>query len=328
MSSTEGGGTPEAPKKIAVMFIHGIGTEDPDYADNATRILVEQFEEVCGGMPHPELVVEAVDWNHGIDEGLGEFMRDVLPPGFPRWSQWLNRLVHQIYNVCNLAMLPLGLSALLRWVPGLPKANWPTLRWFFVYFVGDVVAYQPGPGDKPDGYTAIHQAVDDTLDRLAKRAPRAPLCVIAHSLGSVIASDHFYDLQRQGDPSQEATVRAATPPPEDRLPLTFFYTLGSPIALWRIRYREFDRPVRLVSANYFASAEAVKAAQWINFYDPDDFIAYPLKPLSDEYDAAVNEDRTVHVGPPILGSTPLSHVAYFNSRRIMRAIAEQLAQLV
>jgi hypothetical protein len=317
------------------MFIHGIGSEDPQYAGNATRILVEEFGVACPGRPPPELVVEAVNWNQAIDEGLAEFMKDVLPPCFPCWSEWLNRLFHRIYNGCNLAMLPLGLSALLRWVPGLPNANWPTLRWFFVYFVGDVVAYQPGPGDAVDGYTAIHQAVDDTLDRLAERAPGAPLCVIAHSLGSVIASDHFYDLQRhfydlqpQGDQRQEATVRTAAPSPGDRLPLTFFYTLGSPIALWRIRYRTFDRPVRLVSTDYFAHAAAAKTAQWINFYDPDDFIAYPLKPLSPQYDAAVNEDRPVHVGPPILGSTPLSHVAYFNSRRIMRAIADQLAQLV
>jgi hypothetical protein len=37
-------------------------------------------------------------------------------------------------------------------------------------------------------------------------------------------------------------------------------------------------------------------------------------------------DRAIRVGP-ILGRTPVSHVEYFNSRRIIRPIAERLARL-
>ena len=36
---------------------------------------------------------------------------------------------------------------------------------------------------------------------------------------------------------------------------------------------------------------------WINFYDPDDVLAFPLKGLSEEYDVAVDEDvrcRSAH----------------------------------
>jgi len=62
------------------------------------------------------------------------------------------------------------------------------------------------------------------------------------------------------------------------------------------------------------------------FYDPDDVVGYPLKSLNDEYRRAVDRDQAIRLGP-ILARTPVSHVEYFNSGRIMRPIAERLARL-
>ena len=58
----------------------------------------------------------------------------------------------------------------------------------------------------------MHARFDEALRRLALRAPDAPLCVIAHSLGSVIASDHFYDLHkgRTLDPEASPLERGET----------------------------------------------------------------------------------------------------------------------
>jgi len=48
------------------------------------------------------------------------------------------------------------------------------------------------------------------------------------------------------------------------------------------------------------------AAEWVNFYDPDDIVAYPLRTLNDEYKHAVDRDpgpsasdRRYWVAPPI-----------------------------
>ena len=46
-------------------------------------------------------------------------------------------------------------------------------------------------------YDAIHKTMAEGLKRLAGKAgPTAPLCVVAHSLGTVIACNYLYDLQK------------------------------------------------------------------------------------------------------------------------------------
>ena len=69
------------------------------------------------------------------------------------------------------------------------------------------------------------------------------------------------------------------------------------------------------------------AAEWINFYDADDVLAFPLKGLSEDYDEAVDEDRSVSVGALLIGMSPVSHVAYWNDKAVLRPIANSLAWL-
>ncbi len=69
------------------------------------------------------------------------------------------------------------------------------LRRFMVDFAADAIAYQPAPKEKIV-YEGVHRVLAATLKTLADQAgPQAPLVVVAHSLGTVIASNFFYDLQ-------------------------------------------------------------------------------------------------------------------------------------
>ena len=303
--------------KIAVLFVHGVEIEDPHYAQNAMTLLRNEYGKVAGADPD-DLVIEAAYWIPVVERGLNTIVERSFGDGFTRWVRWLDGLVHRIDNGSYLAMIPLVVSGVLGRVPGLPKAHWPTLRWAVTYFLGDVIAYQTAEGSDVN-YDAIHARIDDALAKLAQRAPDAPLCVIAHSLGTVIASDHFYDLQHASGRTSKGTAleRGET--------LTWFYTLGSPIALWMVRYPAFDAPISLPGRTATAAAE--RAAEWVNFYDPDDIIAYPLRDLNAQYRRAVDADQAVHVGPPMLGRTPVSHIGYFNSRKVMRPIARRLALL-
>jgi hypothetical protein len=308
----------DAPK-IAVLFVHGVEIDDPHYAENATKLLRDEYLRACRGGESAELEIEAAYWISVVEPGLNKIVERSFGDGFTGWTRWLDGLVHRINNGSFLAMVPLVASGVLGQVPGLPKAHWATLRWAVTYFLGDVIAYQFA--ERSDvNYDAIHDRIDEALANLAKRAPDAPLCVIAHSLGTVIASDHFYDLQKAGrkkPKSSTALERGET--------LTWFYTLGSPIALWMVRYPKFDAPITLPGRT--VSAAAKRAAEWVNFYDPDDIVAYPLRDLNAQHRKAVDADQAVRVGPPLLGRTPVSHVAYLNSRKIMRPIAQRLAML-
>jgi hypothetical protein len=142
--------------------------------------------------------------------------------------------------------------------------------------------------------------------------------VIAHSLGTVIASDHFWDLQRQRHPE------GATTPLERGETLAYLYTLGCPIALWTLRYDDFGQPIAF-PAPTLSQFHPGLHTEWVNFYDRDDLVAYPLKGLSKEYEATVTEDRAVNVGPLPISLTPVSHVCYWNDSSVMRPIAKTLA---
>lgn len=305
--------------KIAVLLVHGVEIDDANYASNAVKLLREEYARATRGGEAADLEVEAAYWIPVVEPGLNKIVERSFSSAFTGWTRWLDGLVHRINNGSFLPMVPLVVSGVLGRIPGLPRAHWPTLRWAVTYFLGDVIAYQTAQGSDVD-YDAIHERLDVALANLAKRAPDAPLCVIAHSLGTVIASDHFYDLQhtgRKGKKAKTALERGET--------LTWFYTLGSPIALWMVRYPTFDAPITLPGRA--RSAAAKRAAQWVNFYDPDDIVAYPLRTLNAQHHDAVDADEVVHVGPPLLGRTPVSHVAYLNSRRVMRPIARRLALL-
>ncbi|WP_156689330.1 hypothetical protein [Mycobacterium sp. Marseille-P9652] len=305
---------------IAVLFVHGVEIKDPDYADNAIKLLRAEYARACRGAEAAQLEIEAACWIPVVEPGLDKIVRASFGRGFAGWAQRLDHLVHRINNGSYLAMLPVVVSGLVGRIPGLPKAHWPTLRWAVTYFLGDVIAYQIAEGSDAN-YDAIHACLDEALATLAERAPDAPLCVIAHSLGTVIASDYFYDLQNT--PKKGKKAKKSSTPLQRGETLTWFYTLGSPIALWMVRYPKFDAPIKLPGRT--RSAAARRAAQWVNFHDPDDIVAYPLRTLNAHYADAVDCDQAVSVGPPILGNTPVSHVAYFNSRKVMRPIAQRLA---
>ncbi|MHA1259596.1 MAG: hypothetical protein ACTSRO_08150, partial [Candidatus Heimdallarchaeaceae archaeon] len=97
----------------------------------------------------------------------------------------------------------------------------------------------------------------------------AHLCFIAHSLGTVIANNFLFDLQYCLETKDLSDC--ADTPLERGVTLKFFFTFGSPLALWTIRHGPptFGTPI--------------KVETWINFYNRSDVIAYPLGNLNEEY---------------------------------------------
>jgi hypothetical protein len=202
------------------------------------------------------------------------------------------------------------------------------LRHFMVDFAADAIAYQPAPSDRT-AYDAVHQIVAEGLGRLAHRAGgRAPLCIVSHSLGTVIASNYVYDLSKRRKSFMCPRVRTAigTTPLQLGETLSLFYTMGSPIALWGIRYPHFGDPIRFPPRELSRHHPEIKA-EWVNLYDPDDVVAYPLKSLCARYRAAVTEDCPVDVGSILERWNPLSHLGYWNDGKVADAIANGLARV-
>src|SRR5467141_969815 len=277
---------------IAIAFIHGIGRTEPGYSSAMQRALSRRFARLVGRESPDaasELVFEEVNWSAALQFREDRLWRRLLPDGPMRYKR---------------------------------------LRRFLVDFAADAIAYQPAPSDRT-AYDAVHREVAGRLARLAERAgARAPLCVIAHSLGTVIASNYLYDLMKRERSFVCPSVRAILngTPMEHGETLSLFYTLGSPIALWSLRFPRFGEPVRFPVAALAHHHPGLTPA-WINMYDPDDVIGYPLQALNSSYRAAVTEDRPVDVGSIFTRWNPLSHVGYWNNGRVADAIAESLAEV-
>ncbi len=318
-------------QRIAVAIVHGIEIDDPHFAATPTKLLKEGFAEAVGPSgPDPDdaLVIEPIHWAPDAQARQQALFDRVFET---ETTEYFNTQIADVIRGLNTGstrqLVPLAFSAARRTSGDLDRLHWPTARWLLMHFIGDVIAYER---DDDDGnYDAVHQTFAAGLGALARKAGReAPLCVIAHSFGSVLASDYFYDQQQPpGRRLVSADVREArgpSPLAKGRT-LAWFYTMGSPLALWSLRYPKatLDRPIEFPGAKVPARYPDLEG-EWVNFYDKDDLAAYPLGVLSEEYAATVT-DRDVTVRGLPISMTPLVHPFYWSDGPIMDSIARSLA---
>lgn len=280
-------------QSVAVAIVHGIGSQQPDFAAKTIASLRKRTTKLLG---------RAV-------EGTVRFCFEPVywAPVLQGKENDLSKRLHQR-----------------------EKLGWNCLREFMVSFAADAIAYQPIPGER-DAYDDVHAVFAKTLRRLAETAgPRAPLCVIAHSLGTVIASNFLYDLQSDSEHKMLISPKVRAEMDDTPLALgetlTLFFTLGSPITLWSLRYRHFGKPIQVPSpqlSRYYAKL----SGEWVNCYDEADVIGYPLKELNDPYRAQVTSDRPVRVGNLFTFWNPFSHMGYLNDRRVLGPVAESLVRV-
>ena len=201
------------------------------------------------------------------------------------------------------------------------KLDFTRLRRFFISAFGDAVAYRRGPAGGTDVYAEIHGRIRRHLRALRATLGDAnrPLVVVAHSLGSVIISDYIWDAQSTNGRARGENAF------ECMETLAGLVTFGSNIPLFslalpRIESITFPPP---------ALPEPLRsAARWLNLYDADDVLGWPLRPLSPSYAAAVSEDREINVGGIVTSWNPLSHDAYWTDDDFAGPVAELIRDVV
>ena len=102
------------------------------------------------------------------------------------------------------------------------------------------------------------------------------------------------------------------------------YTLGSPLALWSLRFPHFGIPIKVPSPGLLQHHRTL-AGEWLNVYDKDDLVGYPLRGLGSAYAAAVTADVEVKLHGFLVAQTPLVHPWYWNDYRVLDPIAKSLA---
>lgn len=267
---------------VAAAVIHGIGVTRPGYAKPIIDGIRREFEAHLKSLKISDVSADALVFKEVLwDDVVAIRQRELAV------------ILRKGFD----AEPKSGFTAFLGAIFSGPKKmiNWLRTD-FAAEFVQDVLSYR----DR-EVYSLVHHKVSQELAALPFGAAKIPLTLITHSLGTVIASDFIYDRQKKG------TI-------DPRWTFSNFFTLGSPIALFALQYggaEVFKSPVKVEDPS----------GAWVNIYDRDDPIGYPLKTLNEFYDRAVAKDLLVNTG--VFGA---AHTHYFENREVQQAIGAKLAE--
>ncbi|MDX1521978.1 MAG: hypothetical protein R3264_10155 [Anaerolineae bacterium] len=221
--------------------------------------------------------------------------------------------------------------------------DWLALREFLLFGFSDAAsleyrAYEPG-SEYEQAQLRILAALDAAYEALS--GPNQPVVIMAQSLGSHIISNYLWDAQTAA-PTQgvwRPDGPASTPLNADhdnfrRLKtLKFILTTGCNIPIFTAGKRSIQA-VKTRSDGYDIT--------WHNYYDADDVLGWPLRPLGQffnpagegsAYNEAVDQDIEMNVRGGLLdwateSWNPLSHRNYWRDGRIIQALAAQVDALL
>jgi len=278
--------------RLGVVFVHGIGREHPGWANQTiarlSRSVHEQLRALqpSAQLPPPEelLIADSVSWDHLFRQRqqlLAQILQATSEPAAEP-EGWLQRIQAWLLRKARQAQATLVTE-----------------------FIGDIIGYLGAENRR-----AVQEEMTATLDRMAGRCAahegRAPLTIIAHSLGTVIASEYVWDLRKRRASSNADGFHPAWE-------LANFFTLGSPLALFSLKFggaEAFRDPIRLDAAS----------GRWINILNPRDPVGMPLRTLNEEYAAVIHADLLVRGGKYLQ-----CHLEYLQHAKVLRVIAEKLA---
>ena len=197
-----------------------------------------------------------------------------------------------------------------------------SVRQFVVGAFGDAAAYQQAKDRNNSVQELIHDRIGGQLrdlyvDQLGESS--VPLVTMAHSLGGHIISNYIWDLQAGNVPRQGLSGF------EKFWSHAGMITFGCNIPLFTFAHKAV-LPIAFPSPRLPNDIKA--KARWYNFFDPDDVLGYPLKPLSTAYAKAVDADIAVNVGGLLSSWNPASHSHYWTDNSFTEPAAKFLAEFL
>ena len=193
------------------------------------------------------------------------------------------------------------------------------LRKFMITAFGDASAYQKVDSPHNTTYEAIHAIIRTRVKSLYEiglgTRPK-PLIILAHSLGGHIMSNYIWDIQQK--PNQRLSEF------ENMGYLAGMITFGCNIPLFTFSHSQLE-PFSFPGEK-LSRAEKSKA-KWLNFYDADDVLGYPLRQLSNSYKKLV-KDNHINSGGLLTSWNPLSHNGYWTDNDMTKPAAELIAKFI
>jgi hypothetical protein len=216
------------------------------------------------------------------------------------------------------------------------RLHYAELRRFLLFGFGDAAGLENRKEIEGSVYELAQAAIARQLLGVARQDPAASVVFLAQSLGGQVLSSYVYDAQKAAAGGQVQAgiwkdidawaMRAlgARLSDADKRFLAggtcaAFVTTGCNIPIFVAAHKQMDiKPIARPTAGF----------EWINLYDPDDALGWPLQPLSPRY-AALVDDRAMNAGQGVVtwilkSWNPLSHSAYWSDAQVLDLLAQRL----
>ena len=266
---------------------------------------------------------------HGMGDTRPDFYQELTTPLAKRLqSDWDRIAWRAVYYQGELQQNQEAIFRRMR-----PQIRWEGLRELMLYGFSDAASleHKKELPDSPYYRTQrlILQRLDELYDELG--GVNAPLAVVAQSLGGHVISNYIWDAQQpiafagvwNRQPDGGAPSASALDEFRRMRTLQRFLTTGCNI------------PVFVAGHSTIEPIDHTKlgaAFKWINQFDPDDALGWPLRQLSPKYDALVEDERVNAGGDTLLSAikslTPYGHTQYWTTSKVLDRIAAELRALL
>lgn len=201
------------------------------------------------------------------------------------------------------------------------KLAWRKLRRFMMDSFSDAACLEHHSEEPDSPYVLAQAEIRDSMAGLLDAGvdPGTPVALLPYSLGCQVISNYIWDSQRnQGVWRHRPLSRPGIE--IDFLKLATLHVIVSTGCNIPLFVAGLD-PIEPIS-------RPPTPFRWINIYDKDDVLGWPLKPLGPGYDALVERDIAISSGTPLSAWTPASHTAYWSDRDCLDRMVDALRPLL
>lgn len=212
------------------------------------------------------------------------------------------------------------------------QIDWMKLRKFLLFGFSDAASLEYNKHATSSPYFLTQKIILDAMDDIFDDSEEQsiPVIIIAQSLGCHIISSYLWDADSTRIPSvgvwsvsRDDGVLDGSPKDQFRRmkSLRCLYTTGCNIPIFVAGHKKIE-----------AIHPPSPLFKWHNFFDEDDVLGWPLKPLSSSYESLV-EDISINAGGGLFGTiatswNPFSHGQYWADKEVVHHLAESIKRII
>ncbi len=285
-------------KKIAVIAIHGIGNVPKNYAGGFLGSIKKRL-----GMSAGEIYTDSIHYQESLQDNENRV-----------WKNYKDKL------------------------------NWEELRKFILFGIADATGIEHDKTQPNSAYNQAQISIANALWKASKNClPNSPILIVADSLGCHVLSCYIWDAQQynrknsrgfQGiwqnpgkyleNIAEKENISDADIDIFQAKNLTTLVTTGCNIPVFvASQANELVLAIEKPNDNF----------KWLNLYDKNDILGWPLKPLSSSYAGLVTDKQVSLRGENLVSRlfkswNPLVHTLYWSDLHVKEIIADEITSLL